>query len=647
MNGCRRDKAPERGSAWTSLLLGLGLTTALLLMAAGLAVLAYGQRYADSILPGITIQGVPVGGLRRDEALARLERALVVEELPYLTLQGPEAEWIYSTAHLGGYLEFEPAVDEAWQIGRSGLFREDMLTRLRLLWLGYNIVPEFHLEPGLALTPLRQIARQAGRPSQQAQLWVAGMQVRSDTSRVGRDLDIAASQEAIVRAVGEALGASGWSDEPVWLRARYNRPPRTGYFPVETIPVALVFREVAPPLAEISDARQRAETILSAPVTLSFQRPILGRGAQATESIVWTIDRAQLSTWLRVAPAEGQAAGPPQVELDAAALRAFVEGLAQEIDRPARQGRYDYDPATAALSVMAVEQYGLELDVDAAVAALEAACLSADERHVSLPVRVIAPAVTYEELAALLPLEPVGVGETGFAGSTDARLHNIEVATAMFHGLLIAPHERFSMVEHLGLVTLANGYSESWVIYGNQTLLGPGGGVCQVATTLFRAAFWGGYPIVERTPHAYRVSWYEPPVGLDAAVFTPWVDVKFDNDTDTPLLILTEVDRAASTLTFRLYGRSVGRTVRIEGPTLGPAIPPGPDVVETDPTLAPGERVLTERARDGVQVTVYRIIEVNGEQVARERFFSDYRPWPAHYREGPKPEGQAGVQDGG
>jgi vancomycin resistance protein YoaR len=643
----RATEPHERGSAWTSLLLGLGLTTTLLLMVCGLAVLGYGRRYAERILPGITIQGVPVGGLLRKEALARLEQALVVQELPYLTLRGPEGEWIYSTAHLGGYLAFEPAVREAWQLGRSGLFREDMATRIRLLWLGYNIVPTFHLEPGLALTPLRQIARQAGRPPQQAQVWVAGMQVRSDASQTGRDLDIAASQEAIVVAVRAALGASGWSREPLWLRARYNRPPSTGHFPVETIPVELVFYEVALPLAEVSEARQQAEIILSAPVTLSYEHPILGQGALATERRAWSIDRAQLSAWLRVGLPEEQAGGAPQVALDEAALRAFVEGLAQEIERPARQGRYRYDPATAALSVREVEQYGLTLDVEAALDALIAACLSPEERHVALPVQVIAPDVTLAQIEALLPLELVSEGETGFAGSTDARLHNIEVATAMFEGLAIAPHARFSMVEHLGLVTLANGYSESWVIYGNQTLLGPGGGVCQVATTLFRAAFWGGYPIIERTPHSYRVSWYEPPVGLDAAVFTPWVDVKFDNDTATPLLILTEVDRANSKLYFRLYGRSVGRTVRIEGPTLGPAIPPGPDIIETDPTLAPGERVLIERARDGVQVTVYRLIEVNGQQVARERFFSDYQPWPARYREGPAPAGEADTQSGG
>lgn len=643
----RLSQPSERGSAWTSLLLGLGLTTMLLLMLCGLAVLGYGRHYADRIFPGVSVQGVPVGGLTRHEALARLEQALEIEELPYVTLRGPEGAWIHSTAHLGGYLDLEAAVVEAYQIGRGGVFREDMVTRARLLWLGYNVVPAFHLEPGLALKPLRQIARQAGRPPQQARVSVAGMQVRSETSQTGRDLDIAASVAAIVEAVRAALGESGWRAEPLWLRARYNRPPRTGYFPVETIPVELAFYEVSPPLAEVSTARQKAETILSGPVTLSCERPLVNGDGTPTERLAWSIDRAQISAWLRVEPPEEQPGAAPQVTLDKEALRTFVQGLARQVDRPARAGRYAYDPATATLSVLAVEQAGLALDVEAALAALEAACLSQESRHVELPVQIVPPPVTHAQLQALLPLELVGEGETSFAGSTDARLHNIEVATAMFEGLTIAPGARFSMVEHLGLVTQANGYSESWVIYGNQTLLGPGGGVCQVATTLFRAAFWAGLPIVERTPHAYRVSWYEPPVGLDAAVFSPWVDVKFDNDTDTPLLILTEVDRANAKLYFRLYGRSAGRTVHMEGPILGPAVPPGPDVIEPDPALAPGERVLVERAREGVEVTLYRIILVDGEEVARERFLSKYQPWPARYREGPPAETTTEDKSGG
>jgi vancomycin resistance protein YoaR len=142
--------------------------------------------------------------------------------------------------------------------------------------------------------------------------------------------------------------------------------------------------------------------------------------------------------------------------------------------------------------------------------------------------------VARQDLEALLPLSLISVGETSFAGSTADRRQNIREATSRFHGVVVPPGRRFSFLDHLGPVTVADGYSQSWIIYGDRTILGPGGGVCQVSTTAFRAAFWGGYPIEERWPHSYRVSWYEPPLGLDAAVFSPGTDMRFPQRHRTP-----------------------------------------------------------------------------------------------------------------
>jgi len=147
-----------------------------------------------------------------------------------------------------------------------------------------------------------------------------------------------------------------------------------------------------------------------------------------------------------------------------------------------------------------------------------------------------------------------------------------------------------------------------------------------VSTTCFRAAFWAGYPIVERSPHSYRVSWYEPPVGFDAAVFSPFVDLKFKNDADTPFLILTDVDEQNATLSFRFYGV-----------TSNP-VKAGAPVYEEDPSLAPGQRIRVEWAHDGIDVTLDRIIQEGDRVIARERFTSRYEPWPARYRVGPNEE---------
>ena len=125
------------------------------------------------------------------------------------------------------------------------------------------------------------------------------------------------------------------------------------------------------------------------------------------------------------------------------------------------------------------------------------------------------------------------------------------------------------MGEHLGDVSLENGFAEALIIYGGRTIKGVGGGVCQVSTTLFRAVFYAGFPIVERYSHAYRVSYYEMTAsggvdprlaGLDATVYFPLVDFKFTNDSPYWILMETYME-AARTLTWKFYSTSDGRTV--------------------------------------------------------------------------------------
>ena len=137
--------------------------------------------------------------------------------------------------------------------------------------------------------------------------------------------------------------------------------------------------------------------------------------------------------------------------------------------------------------------------------------------------------------------ELVSQGVTYFLGSAATRVKNIATSAGKFHGVIVGPGETFSFDEFLGDVSLDQGYAEALIIFNGRTIKGVGGGVCQVSTTAFRAAYQAGFPIVERWPHAYRVSWYERGFGpgLDATVFAPEVDFKFKNDTPYHLLIET------------------------------------------------------------------------------------------------------------
>ena len=273
--------------------------------------------------------------------------------------------------------------------------------------------------------------------------------------------------------------------------------------------------------------------------------------------------------------------------------------------------------------------------------------LRAGEHYVPLVLHETPPDYPDTVTAADLGIvEVVGVGESYFTGSSSARDRNIRLGASKFDGLIIVPGETFSFNAYLGDISPDAGYDEAYVIIGNRTVLGVGGGLCQVSTTAFRAAYFSGYPIVERWPHAYRVGYYElggfgP--GFDAAIYSPLVDFRFTNDTPYHILIHTEVDAARSRLRFAFYSTKDGRTIEQVGPTWGDPIPPGPPVYEYDASLPAGTVRQIETAYNGVDALLGRIVrDAEGNTLYEDRFVSKFIPWSARYKFGPgytPPEG--------
>jgi vancomycin resistance protein YoaR len=213
---------------------------------------------------------------------------------------------------------------------------------------------------------------------------------------------------------------------------------------------------------------------------------------------------------------------------------------------------------------------------------------------------------------------------------------NIGAATAQFQGILIKPGETFSFNKYLGDVSLDKGFAEALIIFNGRTVKGVGGGVCQVSTTIFRAAFNAGFPIIERWPHAYRVSWYERGFGpgLDATVFSPDVDFRFKNDTPYHLLIEAYANDAAGRVTFKFYSTPDGRQVTVSDPIVENVVAHPPDKYEEDPTLPAGVTKQVDYAVDGADVTVNRTVTLNGQVISQDRIFTKYQPWQAVFMVG-------------
>jgi vancomycin resistance protein YoaR len=250
---------------------------------------------------------------------------------------------------------------------------------------------------------------------------------------------------------------------------------------------------------------------------------------------------------------------------------------------------------------------------------------------------VVIPKIQNENSNNLGIKELIGSGISYFPDSIPSRIFNINLASAKFNGVLIKPGEVFSFLKTVGNITKLEGYKEAYVISEGKTVLGDGGGVCQVSTTIYRAALFAGLPIVERTAHAYRVHYYEPPIGFDATIYQPsGPDLKFKNDTGHYILIQTIFDPNTQSLTFNFYGTSDGRVAQISDPTILSTSPAPDTKYQDDPTLPKGIEKQIDTAHDGAKVFFTRRVLRGNKILIDEKIWSNYIPWAAVILRGTK-----------
>jgi vancomycin resistance protein YoaR len=359
----------------------------------------------------------------------------------------------------------------------------------------------------------------------------------------------------------------------------------------------------------------------------------------------WLIQPDELAPMLRVGRThDGSGNAQYVVQLERGLLTPILENIAKQVDRPEDNARFIFNDETAQLELIQAATIGYQLDISSSVEEIENS-VATGQQSTFLQIIITQPQVGDTATAAQLGItQLVSAQTTYFYGSGAARMQNIEAAASKFHGVLVAPGETFSMGKYLGDVSLENGFAEALIIYGGKTIKGVGGGVCQVSTTLFRTVFFGGFPIVERYAHAYRVGYYEQRpsgspdpllAGMDATVYFPLVDFKFTNDTPYWLLMETYFSTQGRSLTWKFYSTSDGRSVTYE--TTGPTnvVPAPPPVIQMNPEFSEGEAKQVDWAADGADVTVNRIVMREGKILNVQKFETHYEPWRAVCEYGP------------
>ncbi len=256
----------------------------------------------------------------------------------------------------------------------------------------------------------------------------------------------------------------------------------------------------------------------------------------------------------------------------------------------------------------------------------------------TLPVIILKPQVTDQSMQSYGITQLIATGTSVFAGSIPSRVYNIGLAASRLDGTLVPPGQIFSFNNAVGNISSLTGYKQAYVISNGHTVLGDGGGVCQVSTTMFRAILNAGLPVIERHAHDYEVEYYteDAPLGLDAAIYQPTDDLKFKNDTGHYILIHSIFQPDQNRLTFEFYGTSDGRQVSITQPVITDVRPAPAPLYQDDPNLPAGTLQQTDFAAPGAHVSFTRTVIRNGKTLYFDTFNSNYQPWQAVYLRGTK-----------
>ncbi len=307
---------------------------------------------------------------------------------------------------------------------------------------------------------------------------------------------------------------------------------------------------------------------------------------------------------------------------------ADFDRLVKTLNQPARQARWSYDEAR--------KDWIMRDEVGYAVAPVAARLLYKQTvgkgfKEFTLPIAYTKPSRGVEYFYKLGIRQLLSEATTRFGGSSNERAFNVALGASKLNGHIIPVGTVFSFAKAMGDVSEATGFKKAFVISGEQTVEGVGGGMCQVSTTTFRAAYFAGLTVLERRPHSYQVRYYLP-TGLDATVFLPQLDLKFKNDTPGAIQIQTTV--RGTRLTFRFFGTK-DRSATYTNPITVRSTPaPSTRFIVTN-DLGRQRFVQVDFSAAGATVNVTRTVRFLDGRTQRDTLVSTYKPWGAVYLVGP------------
>lgn len=557
--------------------------------------ISYALAYSGKILPGVKIADVELGNMTGEEAADLLKKRIEGGMRTIRVVSG-EYIWEIEPEEIGLKVDLPGSVNEAWLVGRKGGLLE-RLGQAQTSYFDGKVLPlKLAADNEKVALVLREIEATLNedevKPAVTIKKQGSERMVEVSTGINGLEVD--------TRLLGQGI-FSRWS-----------------FFATDDqeVPLKRIEVEVSREVAE--KVRQEAASMLGKELIVKL------------EEEEWKWSDEELIGLIKVSEKPGfdeqevkdlvlEFAASINSEPQNAAFK-FEDGKVQEF-RPGKDG-------------VTVVQEDLVKQIMGSYSPLT----QTEKVELAVFVSKTPPKIQTSEVNNLGIRELLGKGESTFHHSIPNRVHNVSLAASRMAGILVAPGEEFSFNKSLGDISASTGYKTAYVISGGRTVLGDGGGVCQVSTTIFRAALDAGLPITERKAHAYRVGYYEQdyPPGIDATVYSPSADFKFKNDTSAHILIQPIIDADNYYLSFEIYGTSDGRKVELSKPKIWGQSPALATVYQDDPTLAAGTLKQVDWSASGAKTSFDYKVTRNEEVLFEKTFVSSYRPWAAVYLRGTK-----------
>lgn len=536
---------------------GIGVIVVALAAYAGLAL-----THTDRVPSGTTVDGVIVGGQSKAAAQQRLTAHVASAERKPVTFTAAGRTLHITPASAGLKYDTSGAVDNL-----TG-FTLDPST----LWERYTGGPTRALRTTVDKTKLQDAITAAGASikgaPQAGTVKLVGGKVKVTHAKPGLGIDAPSLATSI---------AAGW-------------PARTAY--------AGTLTQQSPVLTDKTVdafAAGPAKAALSGPLTLV-------NGSQQV-----SITPAQLSEVLRAVPSGDSL----KLAIIPSAMSTLMTTLGAQLATPARNAKVAMNGIVPTKKVVAGEN-GTEVEPVKTGASLLAA-LQADRRTVTAAVvpqkgAAVDPGqISTNVISEFRSRYPLGAHNA-------ARTINIKNGLAKLNGTYLAPGQQFSLLAALSPITKANGYVDAPVLQDGRDVLGTGGGLSQVSTTMYNATFFAGVQEDTHQAHSYWIARY--PMGREATLSVPTIDNKWTNDTGHGIVIEARTESNYSVM--RLYGTSVFSVTSTTGPQFAIKAP-GVQHVTT-----PG--CISQPAVPGFKVTVTRVVKRGGKVVKNESLTTTYQP---------------------